>query len=69
MPQLQLSGLVNMSGNIHVGNNVDPKMASIDAVIIRADGTRVNLGTIAYYHKNPLKRLWWKIKRFIKGVL
>lgn len=58
-----------MSGNIQFGSNVEPKMASIEAVIIKADGTRVNLGAIAYYHKNPLKRFWWKVKRFIRGVL
>jgi hypothetical protein len=36
--------------------------ASISAVIIRGDGTRETLGTIAYYHKNPLRRWWWQVK-------
>lgn len=35
--------------------------ASIDAVVIRADGTREELGTVAYWHRNPLRRLWWRI--------
>ena len=38
------------------------KSAQFDAVIIRADGTRENLGTIAYYHRNPLRRWWGNLK-------
>jgi len=30
---------------------------SIEAVVIRADGTREDLGTVSYWHRNPLKRL------------
>jgi hypothetical protein len=35
--------------------------AQIEAVIIRADGTRENLGAVSYWHKNPLRRLWWRL--------
>lgn len=41
---------------------------TIEAVIIRADGTRENLGVISYYHRNPLMRLAWRIKKFMKGA-
>jgi hypothetical protein len=34
--------------------------ASIEAVIIRADGTREVLGVVSYWHRNPLRRLWWR---------
>ncbi len=37
------------------------RAATIEAVVIRADGTREDLGTIAYYHKNPIRRLWWRL--------
>lgn len=37
------------------------QMASLEAVITRADGTVEDLGVIAYYHKNPLRRLWFKL--------
>lgn len=37
------------------------KEARITAVITRADGRVEHLGTISYWHRNPLKRLWWKI--------
>ncbi len=37
----------------------------IEAVVTRADGRREDLGTVAYWHKNPLKRLAWRIRRFI----
>lgn len=40
-----------------------PQEASIAAVVIRADGTREDLGTISYWHCNPLRRLmWWLTK-------
>ncbi len=39
----------------------DAREASIEAVIIRADGSREDLGVIAYYHRNPLRRLWWRL--------
>lgn len=37
--------------------------AEITAVKILADGTKVPLGTVAYYHRNPLRRLWWRVKQ------
>jgi len=39
----------------------DVQEAAIEAVVIRADGTRQSLGTVAYYHRNPLRRLWWRL--------
>ena len=44
------------------------KEARIQAVIIRADGSRENLGTVSYYHSNPLKRLWHKLKELARGI-
>jgi len=41
------------------------KSSRISAVVIRADGTREELGTIAYWHRNPFKRLWFKLKKLI----
>jgi hypothetical protein len=35
---------------------------TIEAVVIRADGTREDLGTVSYWHKNPFKRLLWRLK-------
>jgi hypothetical protein len=40
-----------------------PKSIEIEAVIIRADGAREDLGTVCYWNKNPLKRLWWSVKQ------
>jgi hypothetical protein len=37
------------------------KSVSLEAVVIRADGTREDLGTIAYWHKNPLRRLYHRL--------
>lgn len=58
-----------MEGEMQFGSGVQPKMASIEAVIIRADGKRVNLGTVAYYNRNPIKMLVWRIKQFILGAI
>jgi hypothetical protein len=41
------------------------KQMEISAVITRADGTVENLGTIQYWHQNPLKRLLWRIKKWL----
>jgi hypothetical protein len=40
---------------------------SLEATIIRADGRIEHLGRIAYYHRNPLKRLAWRIGRWLRG--
>jgi hypothetical protein len=39
---------------------------SLEATIIRADGRIEHLGRIAYYHRNPLKRLAWRIGRWLR---
>lgn len=37
------------------------KSVEWSAVVIRADGTVEDLGVIAYHHKNPLRRLAWRL--------
>jgi hypothetical protein len=37
--------------------NAKPKEVAIEAVITRADGRVERLGRIAYYHRNPLRRV------------
>ena len=37
------------------------KSVEIQAVKILADGTQVPLGTISYWHRNPIKRLIFKL--------
>jgi hypothetical protein len=41
------------------------KEASLGVVVTRADGTVEDYGTVAYYNKNPLRRLWHRLR---KGV-
>ena len=41
----------------------EAREATIEAVITRADGRVERLGTISYWHKNPLKRLWFRLSR------
>ncbi len=43
------------------------KETSIEATIIRADGRVEELGMLSYWHRNPLWRWWWKLKRLIRG--
>lgn len=33
-----------------------------EAVVIRADGSREDLGEIAHYYRNPFRRLLWKLR-------
>lgn len=39
-----------------------PTSISLEATVIRADGTEEQLGEVAYFHKNPLKRLAWRLR-------
>jgi hypothetical protein len=41
---------------------------SVEARIIRADGSVEDLGAIAYWHRNPLKRLAWRIARLWASI-
>jgi len=36
------------------------KAASQEFVITRADGSTIPLGVGVYWHRNPLRRLWWR---------
>ena len=44
-----------------------PLMISIAATVTRADGTVEDLGTVSYWHANPIRRLIWRIGRIIYG--
>jgi len=46
-----------------------PREVSFEAVIIRADGSREDLGTVAYWHANPFMRLWHRIRRRLSTLL
>lgn len=41
------------------------KELQLVATIIRADGTIEELGVIDYWHKNPIKRLIWRITKWL----
>lgn len=45
---------------------IDVQEASIEAVVIRKDGRREDLGVLAYYHRNPLKRAMWALRQKLK---
>ena len=40
-----------------------PTSISLEAEVIRADGSREQLGEVAYYHRNPFKRLAWRLRK------
>jgi len=42
-------------------------MTSVEARVIRADGSVEELGTVAYWHKNPLRRLAWRVRQLLRG--
>ncbi len=41
--------------------------ATVHAVITRADGTVEDLGCISYWHKSPLKRMIWRLSRWLRS--
>lgn len=41
------------------------KELQLVATITRADGTVEELGVIQYWHRNPIKRLIWRIKKWL----
>lgn len=41
------------------------KEASIRAVVRRADGTLEDLGVVSYWHRNPLRRWAWRLRRWL----
>ena len=45
--------------------NLDAKEIQLVATIIRADGSKVELGVIDYWHVNPIKRIIWRIKKWL----
>lgn len=46
--------------------NADIKEASIQATVIRADGSVEHLGTVSFYHRNPLRRAMWALKQKLR---
>lgn len=42
-----------------------PIMIAIEAVVTRADGTVEDLGTVSYWHVNPMRRLIWTLRRYL----
>ena len=35
--------------------------ASIEVRVIRADGTVEELGVVSYWHRNPIRRVVWRV--------
>lgn len=42
------------------------KMAEMSIAVIRADGTREELGVVAKTFANPLKQICWNLSQWIK---
>ena len=41
----------------------NPISTTLTAVITRADGRVEDLGIVGYWHRNPLRRLWFRAKQ------
>ena len=48
--------------------NVGVTQVSLELRVIRADGSVVELGEVACWHRNPLKRAAWRIQRWVQRV-
>ena len=45
------------------------RQASIRATVIRADGRVEHLGVVAFYHRNPLYRWAYRVRRALRRIL
>lgn len=43
-----------------------PVKATLHARIIRADGRVEDLGEVAFWHRNPLRRWWWRLAHILR---
>lgn len=41
----------------------EAKSASIEITVIRADGTVEHHGVVSYWHRNPVKRFLYRLRR------
>ena len=41
------------------------KETQLEITVTKADGTVVKYGVVSYWHKNTLKRLLWRIKKWL----
>lgn len=41
------------------------KETQLEITVIKADGTVVSYGVVSYWHKNPIKRFIWRIKKWL----
>lgn len=48
---------------VKVGGGNAGTSVTVEAVVIRADGTREPLGRVAYWHRNPLRRWLWRLSK------
>jgi hypothetical protein len=44
------------------------RSAQIEAVIIRADGTREELGVVSYWHRTWWRRVLWNVSHGLKQL-
>lgn len=44
----------------------DVKSSEIRAVVTRANGDVEDYGVVAYWHRNPLRRLAWSIRQLFR---
>lgn len=58
---------MSISGGLLTNGNA--KESRISAVVTRADGSVEDLGVIAYWHKNPLRRALWNTKKWLSERL
>jgi len=47
----------------HVAGKLQAKSSTVSAVVTRANGQVEDLGVVSYYHRNPLRRLLWRVLR------
>jgi hypothetical protein len=52
---------------MHVAAGSTLTSQSVEAKVIRRNGTVEDLGTIAYWHRSPVRRAAWFLGQFLRG--
>jgi len=47
-------------------SRIGARMVSVEATVIRADGTREELGVVSFWHESWYRRVAWRTGRLVK---
>jgi len=46
--------------------NSQARETTVEMIVTRADGTVENLGVVSYWHRNPIMRVAWHLRKLFR---